>query len=68
MRIKYMWQRWYYKPEYDISDFARINNMWDYNPFTVVKLMKKLYPLWIWENRPEYDEVLEPNQKTNAKD
>lgn len=66
MRLTYLWQTWYYKPEFDIQDFARKNNLEEYSPFTVVKLMKALYPLWINENRPEYDEVLDPNQHTNG--
>lgn len=56
MKIKFMDQQWYYKPEYDIDDFARVNCMEDYNPITVLKLMKALYPLWLEENRPEYYE------------
>jgi hypothetical protein len=62
MKIKYLNQYRHYKPEYDISDFARVNCMEDYNPYTILKLMKALYPLWLNENRPEYNEVLEPNQ------
>jgi hypothetical protein len=54
MKIKYLWNRWYFKPEYDIDDFARANAMEDYNPRTVLKLMKALYSLWLEENRPEY--------------
>ena len=54
MKIKYLWNRWYFKPEYDIDDFARANSMEDYNPRTVLKLMKALYSLWLEENRPEY--------------
>lgn len=53
MKIKYLWQTRHYKPEYDISDFARVNCMEDYNPVTVLKLMKALYPLWLQENYPE---------------
>lgn len=54
MKIKYLDQIWHYKPEYDIEDFARVNDMGDYKPETVIKLMKALYPLWLEENRPEY--------------
>jgi len=46
--------KWYYKPEYDIEDFARVNCMEDYNPRTVLKLMRALYALWLEENRPDY--------------
>lgn len=63
MKIKYLDQYWHYKPEYDISDFARVNCMEDYNPVTVAKLMLALYPLWMNENYPElFEEVLDPNQ------
>ena len=48
--------------EYDIADFVRVNCIENYSPFTVIKLMKALYPIRINENRPEYNEVLEPNQ------
>lgn len=50
---------WYYKPEYDIQDFARVNCMEDYNPRTVLKLMSRLYNYWLTENRPEYSEDLD---------
>lgn len=40
--------------------------MEDYNPFTVIKLMKALYPIRLNENWPEYNEVLEPNQTNHA--
>ena len=56
MKITFMDQKWYYKPEYDIDDFARANSMEDYNPITVLKLMKALYPLWLQENWPDYYE------------
>lgn len=62
MKLKYMWQTRHYKPEYDISDFARVNCMEDYNPATVLKLMQRLYPIRLSENRPEYmEEVLDSN-------
>ena len=54
MKISYLGTKWNYKPEYDIDDFARVNEMDDYNPKTVLKLMKVLYSLWLDENRPEY--------------
>ena len=53
MKIKYLDQYWHYKPEYDIADFARVNCMEDYNPITVLKLMKALYPLFLQENYPD---------------
>lgn len=59
MRIKYLWQQWHYKPEYDIEDFTRANGMEDYNPRTVIKLLMALYPLWLQENRPEYYDELD---------
>ena len=54
MKLTYLDKKWNYKPEYDIADFARVNCMEDYNPRTVLKLMKALYSLWLEENRPEY--------------
>jgi hypothetical protein len=56
MKLTYLWQKWYYKPEYDIDDFARVNCMEDYNPKTVLKLMKALYSERLLENRPDYYE------------
>lgn len=47
-------QYWYYKPEYDYKDFTRVNCMEDYNPTTVIKLMIKLYSVWMQENWPDY--------------
>lgn len=62
MKLKFMWQTRHYKPEYDIDDFARVNCMEDYNPVTVLKLMKRLYPIRLEENRPEYSEdILDSN-------
>lgn len=54
MKIKYMDQYRHYKPEYDYKDFARVNCMEDYEPSKVLKLMVKLYSLWVQENWPEY--------------
>lgn len=57
MKIKYLDQTWYYKPEYTPEDFARANSMEDYNPITVLKLMLAIYPLWLEENYCEYYEA-----------
>lgn len=57
MKISYLWAKRYYKPEYDIDDFARVNSMDDYNPRTVIKLMRALYSLRLQENYPEYFNV-----------
>lgn len=54
MKLTYLGTKWNYKPEYDIDDFTRVNEMEDYNPRTVLKLMKALYSLRLDENRPEY--------------
>lgn len=56
MRIKYLGTMYHYKPEYDISDFVRVNCIENYRPQTIVKIMKALYPLRLEENRPEYFE------------
>lgn len=62
MKLTYLWQTRHYKPEYDIADFTRANSMEDYNPVTVLKLMKALYPIRLNENRPEYmEEILDSN-------
>lgn len=66
MRLTYLWQVRHYKPEYDISDFIRVNSIEDYSPFKVIKLMKALYPIRLNENRPEYNEILEPNTTNNG--
>lgn len=54
MKLTYLWTKRNYNPRYDIDDFARVNSMEDYNPRTVIKLMRALYSLWLEENRPEY--------------
>ena len=56
MKIKYLGTDYYYKPEYDISDFVRVNCIEEYRPQTILKILKALYPLWLQENRPEYYE------------
>lgn len=56
MKLTYLNQQWYYKPEYDIQDFVRVNCMEEYNPVKVIKLMKALYPIRLEENWPEYYE------------
>lgn len=66
MKLTYLWQSWHYKPEYDIEDFRRVNCLEDYSPFKIIKLMKALYPIRLNENRPEYNEVLEPNQNNHG--
>jgi hypothetical protein len=54
MKLTYLDQKWYYKPEYDIADFTRVNCIEDYDPTKVLKLMVKLYSIRCQENRPEY--------------
>lgn len=54
MKLTYLWTKRNYSPKYDLQDFARVNDMEDYNPRTVIKLMKTLYSMWLEENRPEY--------------
>ena len=56
MKIKYLGTDYYYKPEYDISDFVRVNCIEEYRPQTILKLMKALYPIRLNENWPEYSE------------
>lgn len=53
MKLTYLWQVRHYKPEYDIEDFRRVNNLEDIDPRKILKIMKALYPLWLQENRPD---------------
>lgn len=53
MKYEYLGVKYYYKPKYDIVDFARVNDL-DYEPRQLIKLMKALYNVWIETNRPEY--------------
>ena len=52
MKIKFMDIIWNYKPEYHLEDFARVNEMDDYNPEKLLKIMVKLYALYLDENYP----------------
>lgn len=62
MKIKYLWQYRHYKPEYDIEDMRRVNDMGDTDPCKIIKLMKALYPLRVNENRPDLcEEFLDSN-------
>ena len=62
MKLTYLWQKRYYKPEYDIADFRRVNNLEDYDPRKILKIMMALYPIWLEENRPEYmEDILDSN-------
>lgn len=54
MKIKYLDQYWHYKPEYDLQDFARVNELGEYEPDKILKIMVRLYSLWVQENRPEF--------------
>lgn len=71
MQIKYLWQRWYYKPEYQVWDFIRVNNLENYDIGKVLKIMVRLYALCMDENYPWYFNPysdLEPNNNQNAKE
>lgn len=54
MKLKYLDQKWNYKPEYDIQDFVRVNYIETYDTGKILKLMKQLYTLRLYENRWEY--------------
>ncbi len=65
MRLTYLWQKWYYKPEYQLADFVRINGLENYDISKVLKIMAKLYVISLDEDYPWYINpynVLEPNQ------
>lgn len=53
MRYEYLWTKYYYKPKYDIVDFARANDL-DYEPRQLIKIMRALYSIRLEENRWEY--------------
>lgn len=53
MRYEYLGTKYYYKPKYDIVDFARANDL-DYEPKQLIKIMRALYSLWLEENYWEY--------------
>ena len=62
MKLTYLWQKRYYKPEYDIEDFRRVNNLEDIDPRKILKIMQALYPIWLRENRPDLmEDVLDSN-------
>lgn len=62
MKLTYLWQQRHYKPEYDIEDMRRVNNLEDYDPRKILKIMMALYPIWLEENRPDLmEEILDSN-------
>ena len=52
MKLNYLWTNYYYKPEYDLEDFVRVNELGWMRESTVVKIMVKLYALYMDENYP----------------
>jgi hypothetical protein len=52
MKLNYLWTNYYYKPEYDLEDFVRVNELDWMRESTVVKIMVKLYALYMDENYP----------------
>lgn len=62
MKLTYLWQKRHYKPEYDIEDFRRVNNLEDIDPRKILKIMQALYPIWLRENRPDLmEDILDSN-------
>lgn len=56
MKIKFLNQTRHYDPKDDLADFIRRNELDWYDPRVVIKIMKSLYPLFLSENYPEYDD------------
>lgn len=54
MKLTYLWTQYSYKPEYQIWDFIRVNCLEDYDIRKVLKIMVKLYALYMDENYPWY--------------
>lgn len=54
MRIKYLGREYYYKPEYQLADFIRVNQLEWYDISKVLKIMVKLYVLSLDEDYPWY--------------
>lgn len=52
MKLNYLDRKWYYKPEYDLDDFVRVNELSWMRTSTVIKIMVKLYALYMDENYP----------------
>ena len=52
MKLNYLDRKWYYKPEYDLDDFVRVNELSRMRASTVIKIMVKLYALYMDENYP----------------
>ena len=52
MKIKYLDQTWHYKPEYQLEDFIRVNELDEYSQEKLLKIMVKLYALYLDENYP----------------
>lgn len=64
MKLNYLDRKWYYKPEYSLDDFIRVNELDGVAIDKVCKIMVKLYALALdadypWHFNP-YN-VLEPN-------
>lgn len=54
MKINYLWQKWYYKPEYLPEDFIRVNELEGYDMSKILKIMAKLYVISLDESYPWY--------------
>ena len=54
MKLTYLWTAYHYKPEYQLDDFIRVNELNGYNTSVVLKIMVKLYAMYMDENYPGY--------------
>ena len=54
MKLTYLDQKWSYKPEYQPEDFIRANNLEGYDMSKILKIMTKLYAIYMDENYPWY--------------
>ena len=52
MKLTYLDQKWYYKPEYLPEDFIRVNELEGYDMSKILKIMAKLYVISLDENYP----------------
>lgn len=52
MKLTYLDRKWYYKPEYQLDDFIRVNGLEWVSLDKVLKIMVKLYALSLDEDYP----------------
>lgn len=50
MKLTYLDTKWNYRPEYQLEDFIRVNELENYDTTKLIKIMVKLYELYMEEN------------------